>query len=83
MRSRFFTLVLFISTAVSVWGARVDTLAVPSKLMKKSVETIVIVPTCEKTTYPVLYLLHGHGGNAVHGLVLSRGYHSWPISMEF
>ncbi len=64
MKSRFLVFILFISTAFTVWGARVDTLAVPSKLMKKSVETVVIVPTCEKETYPVLYLLHGHGGNA-------------------
>lgn len=54
--------VFFIQTA----GAqRVDTISVDSPSMKKEIKTLVVLPKgYEKgKDYPVVYLLHGHGGN--------------------
>lgn len=52
----------------SLQAARVDTLLVMSPSMKKSVKVVFIVPDRaldEKAdSCPVVYLLHGHGGNA-------------------
>ncbi|WP_338876173.1 alpha/beta hydrolase-fold protein [Spirosoma sp. SC4-14] len=45
--------------------AKVDTLDVPSAAMNRSMRAAVVLPESyakSKTTYPVLYLLHGGGG---------------------
>lgn len=47
-------------------GAVVDTAFVYSASMNKKIETIVIFPSDNNTSKPVVYLLHGHGGNAKH-----------------
>ncbi len=55
-------LVLPLSVAI---GARVDTLAIPSAAMNRSMRAAVVLPASyqtNKTNYPVLYLLHGGGG---------------------
>lgn len=56
------TLVLCFTT--SVW-AKVDTLSIHSKAMKKNINCVVITPdnAKEKTQWPVVYLLHGYSGN--------------------
>lgn len=47
-----------------LWAARVDTLSISSPAMKRSVRVVVIVPDqAAQTSWPTLYLLHGHGGN--------------------
>lgn len=54
---------LFLSSAV--FGARVDTLDVPSAAMQKNYKAAVVLPDSyfsSKSAYPVLYLLHGGGG---------------------
>lgn len=47
------------------FAARIDTLSIASNKMGKEIRTIVITPettdNCHRS--PVLYLLHGHGGN--------------------
>ena len=44
-------------------AAVVDTISVQSIVMKKSIKNVVIYPDNDKSKlYPVLYLLHGHGG---------------------
>lgn len=47
------------------FGAHVDTLDVPSAAMKRSLRAAVVLPESyakTKAAYPVLYLLHGGGG---------------------
>ncbi|HOY32072.1 MAG TPA: alpha/beta hydrolase family protein [Bacteroidales bacterium] len=58
--------VTFIISALSLNAAHVDTLTVHSPSMNKNISTCVITPLNYNNTglpYPVLYLLHGYGGN--------------------
>ncbi|WP_066219981.1 alpha/beta hydrolase [Formosa haliotis] len=51
---------------ISVYAAKVDTLLVRSHVMNKTIKNVVITPdlyTANKQAYPVVYLLHGAGGN--------------------
>lgn len=51
--------------SVASFGARVDTLDVPSAAMKRTLRAAVVLPESyakSKAAYPVLYLLHGGGG---------------------
>lgn len=57
----FAVLVLIACTAQS---AVVDTLSVYSNAMKKNVQVVVVVPDNAKSPQPVVYLLHGYGGDA-------------------
>ena len=46
-------------------AAKVDTLQVKSPSMNKSIEVVVVSPDVAVTkACPVIYLLHGYGGNA-------------------
>lgn len=64
MKTRLMMLaVSFALIAFSVKGAVVDTLAVYSASMKKNVPVVVISPESSHASLPVVYLLHGHGGN--------------------
>lgn len=55
------------------FSAKVDTLDVPSTAMKKTLRAAVVLPESyqaaakSKTTFPVLYLLHGGGGSSATG----------------
>ncbi|WP_420150644.1 alpha/beta hydrolase [Spirosoma sp.] len=60
---------LITSVLLGCWtltfGAKVDSLDVPSAVMKKNLRAVVVLPNSyakSKTSYPVLYLLHGGGG---------------------
>lgn len=57
-------LFLFICLAGTIKGAVVDTIAIHCNTMDKKIETIIITPSKDKQPKPVVYLLHGHGGNA-------------------
>ncbi|GAB3900879.1 alpha/beta hydrolase [Spirosoma agri] len=52
-----------------LFAAKVDSLDVPSAIMKKNLRAVVVLPDAyassarNKTTYPVLYLLHGGYGH--------------------
>lgn len=51
---------------VSAWSATVSTIEVPSAVMRKDIPVTVILPDASQkggARFPVLYLLHGYGGN--------------------
>ncbi len=58
---------LFIAISSAVCSASVDTISVYSPSMNKEIACTVCLPeqydASSEATYPVLYLLHGHGGN--------------------
>jgi len=61
-----FILLLFVSAfAISVNAAKVETVETYSDAMKKKINAIVITPDnyAKGTQYPVVYLLHGAGGD--------------------
>lgn len=60
-----FLLFIFVSFVHSAFSAQVDTVRVYSVSMKKELKTVVILPDAygEKQNFPVVYLLHGYGGN--------------------
>ena len=58
--------IIILGTCFNLSASQVDTLVVRSKAMNKSIKNIVIKPdsyTSQKEKFPVLYLLHGAGGN--------------------
>jgi S-formylglutathione hydrolase FrmB len=62
---QLFFLTILLSSSISSFAARVDTLNIPSAAMKKNYRAAVVLPDSyakSKTAYPVLYLLHGGGG---------------------
>ncbi len=64
LKSLFIPLVALFT--IASYAARVDTVAVPSQAMNKSIKTVVITPdgyAAKGTAYPVVYLLHGYSGN--------------------
>ena len=65
MKTRLMMFVaVFVLVAISVKGAVVDTLDVYSEAMKKNVQVVVVSPDNNHVPKPVVYLLHGYGGNA-------------------
>ena len=66
---RILFLIILVGYSV-IWGARVDTVAIPSREMGKTYSAIVVVPEQYLDTeerFPVVYLLHGWSG----------GYRDW------
>jgi S-formylglutathione hydrolase FrmB len=64
MKSLITFLLLF--SSFELLASRVDTIAVYSNSMKKSIKCVVITPNSYKkknTGFPVVYLLHGYSGN--------------------
>lgn len=61
---KLFFLLAFLVVASAAGAAVVDTLAVYSSAMKKEVQVVVISPNEAKSSLPVVYLLHGYGGDA-------------------
>lgn len=64
MKLKLSILTVLVFVAFSINGAVVDTLAVYSDAMKKDVQVVVITPDKTTSLKPVVYLLHGYGGNA-------------------
>ena len=69
MKAKIFLLAsLLWASCYSLQAARVDTLMVEAPSMKQSVKVVFIVPDQAlgetPKSCPVVYLLHGHGGNA-------------------
>lgn len=64
MNAKIFLLSLVAFFVLPAQAAVVDTINVRSDAMDKDVQAVVISPGSGKTTAPVIYLLHGHGGNA-------------------
>ena len=59
---------LFLGWAALSFAAKVDTLLIKSPSMNKDVKVVVVTPDValgkKALACPVLYLLHGYGGNA-------------------
>src|SRR5687768_12528102 len=50
----------------AAYGAKIDSLDIPSTAMRKSYKAVVVLPKTyakSKTNYPVMYLLHGGFGH--------------------
>ena len=65
MIRKYFLLLSIFFLAASAYAASVDTVSIYSNAMQKSYKCLVIKPKTYKnkrSKYPVLYLLHGHGG---------------------
>lgn len=62
----FFTVIILLSVIWRTGAAKVDTLVVKSVAVGRDVKVLAIIPnqTDKTTCYPVVYLLHGYGGNA-------------------
>jgi S-formylglutathione hydrolase FrmB len=65
MQRMIFLVAVLITMVVSVRAATVDTVKVYSNAMRKTVRSVVVHPavTPARKAFPVLYLLHGFGGN--------------------
>ncbi|WP_293304041.1 alpha/beta hydrolase [Pedobacter sp. UBA5917] len=65
MRNRFLITICLFLFAKMASAAEVDTVLTYSKSMKKNIKAVVIKPDSYKTgkSFPVVYLLHGAGGN--------------------
>ena len=77
MERKIFLFALFLwAGCFSLNAARVDTLMVKSPSMKNSVKVVFILPDKalgdKAQSCPVVYLLHGHGGNAKRDICMSR-----------
>lgn len=71
MKCKLSLLAIFAFAVFAVQGAVVDTLSVYSQAMKKNIQVVVVAPEKGgKASKPVIYLLHGHGGNAKSWLVI-------------
>lgn len=64
MNLKYFFLALFVCFAFSIQAAVVDTVSVYSNAMKKGIQVVIISPEKKQIPSPVIYLLHGYGGNA-------------------
>src|SRR5579871_55281 len=62
----FLSLLLFASIVFRAFAGQVDTILVHSTVMNKNIPCVVISPDRKPAPgahWPVIYLLHGHGGN--------------------
>lgn len=64
MKTKFLLLSLLVMFVLPLEAALVDTINVHSDAMNKDIQAVVVLPGKGKTTAPVIYLLHGFGGNA-------------------
>jgi len=66
MSIRQLLLLFFLCNSIAANASKVDTLVLQSTFLKKATKFVVIQPNLLNNrldTYPVVYLLHGHGGN--------------------
>jgi cephalosporin-C deacetylase-like acetyl esterase len=61
---RILSLLFALFAVADLSAARIDTVAVFSPKMERKIEALVVVPEAEAAqAMPVLYLLHGYGGD--------------------
>jgi S-formylglutathione hydrolase FrmB len=62
---KFLLVVLLLTGSSRLFAATVDTVETPSAVMKKKIKAVVIRPDsyADVLAMPVVYLLHGYGGN--------------------
>jgi S-formylglutathione hydrolase FrmB len=65
MKRNLLTLLCLTAFAITVKAAKVDTVVTHSDVMKKNIKAVIITPDNYNsgTQYPVVYLLHGAGGD--------------------
>ena len=66
MSLKKFQLLLFFVISINAFAGTVDTLEIKSAQLKKATKVVIIKPSVasdNKETFPVVYLLHGYGGN--------------------
>ena len=70
---------LVLGMSASLQAARVDTLQVKSVKMNRFIETVVVVPEGAEADkrVPVVYLLHGYGGDARSWLTIQPELKDW------
>src|SRR5690606_5322643 len=64
-RNKLFCLAVLMITANCLFAAKVDTVETRSQAMGKMIKAVVVTPDSYEagSRFPVVYLLHGHGGN--------------------
>lgn len=74
LKKHFLLLALLFVVVFVAKASNIDTLMVKSPSMKRDVKVIVISPNAstkgENVTYPVIYLLHGYGGDATSWITI-------------
>ncbi len=72
----FFIFLLTLTIALTAKAAVVDTVQTYSPSMKKSIKAVVITPDnyANGKDYPVVYLLHGFGGNYADWITKAKGF---------
>src|SRR5688572_16978022 len=60
---KYFLLPFLVLVSFMLRAAHVDTVGIYSKAMKKEFKCVVIRPEKENNALPVVYLLHGYGGD--------------------
>lgn len=68
MKNTALLFLLHLCISVAVRGATVDTVDVYSNAMNKKIQVVVISPAEKNVPAPVIYLLHGYGGDAKNWL---------------
>src|SRR5690606_32237120 len=65
MKTIALQLLLLAGISSGVFAAKVDTVETFSDAMQKNIKSVIITPEGynARNAFPVLYLLHGHGGN--------------------
>src|SRR3954463_11013164 len=65
MKKKLLLLLCLTAFAITVKAAKVDTVVTHSDVMKKNIKAVIITPDNYNsgTQYPVVYLLHGAGGD--------------------
>ncbi|MDR0729810.1 MAG: esterase family protein [Prevotellaceae bacterium] len=68
MKTKFILVTLFLTVSLAGYAARIDTVMVKSASMNKDVLAVFVIPDVvtgrEAKACPVVFLLHGYGGNA-------------------
>lgn len=75
-RFTYLLLVAILSSTFSLFARQVDTVAVYSRKMNLEVKNVIILPdgysAQSEKAYPVVYLLHGYGGNHLSWLKIVK-----------
>lgn len=73
---RILVLLFAFWTFVSAHGVVVDTIQVYSRSMQKNIKAVIITPDSYASAkeLPVVYLLHGHGGNHQDWITKAKGF---------
>lgn len=74
--SHFLFFLLLLTFVQAAHAARVDTVTTYSAAMKKNIKAVVITPDnyANEQALPVVYLLHGYGGNYADWITKAKGF---------